>query len=200
MHKKTTNSRILVVVVKWRHRAIVLLWKYPHFLFGETYFILLGYFYYGVGIHKRKEDFLKKKGCNIPFKLLKGMAKFIVTVKNKSRISLVKLVTIISVISSNKGNHFLSRSFRRVATFSIYLWNFIATFGGWGLLLWELYGTVRLSEKVVKDGVIIGTSRSALQGNRAQRHYSRLKSSDDLLVSWSGRGVGGVLLFMTAST
>ena len=25
MHKKTTNSRILVVVVKWRHRAIVLL-------------------------------------------------------------------------------------------------------------------------------------------------------------------------------
>ena len=76
-----------------------------------------------MGIHKRKEDFLKKKGCNIPFKLLKGMAKFIVTVKNKSRISLVKLklVTIISVISSNKGNHFLGRSFRRVATFSIYL-------------------------------------------------------------------------------
>ena len=25
LHKKTTNSRILVVVVKWRHRAIVLL-------------------------------------------------------------------------------------------------------------------------------------------------------------------------------
>ena len=61
-----------------------------------------------MGIHKRKEDVLKKKkGCNGPFKLLKEMAKFIITVKNKSRISLVKLVTIISVIiSSNKGNHF----------------------------------------------------------------------------------------------
>ena len=60
-----------------------------------------------MGIHKRKEDVLKKKGCNVPFKLLKEMAKFIITVKNKSRISLVKLVTIISVIiSSNKGNHF----------------------------------------------------------------------------------------------
>ena len=92
-----------------------------------------------MGIHKRKEDFLKKKGCNVPFKLLKGMAKFIITVKNKSRISLVKLVTMISVIFSNKGNHFLSRSFRRVATFGIYLRNFIAAFGG--LLLWEL--TVR---------------------------------------------------------
>ena len=30
LHKKTTNSRILVVVVKWRHRAIVLLT--PQFL------------------------------------------------------------------------------------------------------------------------------------------------------------------------
>ena len=39
--------------------------------------------------------------------------------------------SIISVIiSSNKGNHFWSRSFRRVASFGIYLWNFIATFGG----------------------------------------------------------------------
>ena len=26
LHKKTTNWRILVVVVKWRHRAIVLFW------------------------------------------------------------------------------------------------------------------------------------------------------------------------------
>ena len=70
-----------------------------------SYYCFFVFFNYGVGIHKRKEDFLKKKGCNVPLKLHKGMAKIIITVKNKSRISLVKLVTIISVISSNKGNH-----------------------------------------------------------------------------------------------
>ena len=42
-------------------------------------------FGYGMGIHRRKEDFLKlKKGCN---ESLKGMSKIIITVKNKSRIS-----------------------------------------------------------------------------------------------------------------
>ena len=73
----------------------------------ETYFILLFFFFLlRCGYSQTKGRFFeKKKGCNVPFKLPKGMAKFIITVKNKSRISLVKLVTIISVVSSNKGNH-----------------------------------------------------------------------------------------------
>ena len=65
-----------------------------------------------------------------------------------------------------------------------------------GLLLWEVYGRVRLSEKVVKDGdKSVSTPREERQCN-----YSRPRSSDDLLVSWSGRGMQGVLLFMTAYT
>ena len=71
-------------------------------------------FDYGVGIHRQKEDFLKK-GCNVPFELHKGMSMIIITVKHKSRISLLKLVVpTISFISSKKRNHFLSRYFRRV--------------------------------------------------------------------------------------
>ena len=35
---------------------------------------------YGLGIHRRKEDF-KKKRCTAPFELLKGMSKIIITVK-----------------------------------------------------------------------------------------------------------------------
>ena len=90
------------------------------------------------------------------------MAKFIITVKNKSRISLVKLVTIISVIiSSNKGNHVWSRSFRRVASFGIYLWNFIATFGG-GCY----FGKFTVGWDYLRKSLKTGTSRSALQGNR----------------------------------
>ena len=38
-------------------------------------------FDYGVGIHRRKEDFFPKKRCNLPFELNKGMSKIIVTVK-----------------------------------------------------------------------------------------------------------------------
>ena len=65
-----------------------------------------------------------------------------------------------------------------------------------GLLLWEVYGRVRLSEKVVKDeDRSVSTPRE-----ERQCHYSRPRSSDDLLVSWSGRGMQGVLLFMTAYT
>ena len=65
-----------------------------------------------------------------------------------------------------------------------------------GLLLWEVYGRVRLSEKVVKDGdKSVSTPREERQCN-----YSRPRSSDDLLVSWSGRGMQGVLLFMTGYT
>ena len=90
------------------------------------------------------------------------MAKLIIAVKNKSRISLVKLVTIISVIiSSNKGNHFWSRSSRRVASFGIYLWNFIATFGG-GCY----FGKFTVGWDYLRKSLKTGTSRSALQGNR----------------------------------
>ena len=75
-----------------------------------------------MGIHRRKEAFLPKKRCNLPFELNKGMSKIAITVKNISRISLVNLVvTIISVISSKK----------------------VVIFGGsllsGGSSLWELY-------------------------------------------------------------
>ena len=62
--------------------------------------------------------------------------------------------------------------------------------GGGGCYFWEVYGRVRLSEKVVKDGdKSVSTPREERQCN-----YSRPRSSDDLLVSWSGRGMQGVLL------
>ena len=68
-----------------------------------------------MGIHRRKEDFLrkKKKSFTILFELHKGISKITITVeKDTSRISLVKLVaTIISVISIKRGNTF------EVATF-----------------------------------------------------------------------------------
>ena len=38
------------------------------------------FFYHVVGIHKRKEDFEKKR-CNVPFELRKGISKIIITVK-----------------------------------------------------------------------------------------------------------------------
>ena len=102
-----------------------------------------------MGIHKRKEDVLKKKkGCNGPFKLLKEMAKFIITVKNKSRIILVKLVTIISVIiSSNKGEKSRLKSLLSEGRF---FWHLPVKFyryfrGGGGCYFWEVYGRVRLS-------------------------------------------------------
>ena len=134
MHKKTTNSRILVVVVKWRLVQLSHC-ENIHIFYLEKLISYYCLFFFklrcGYSQTKGRRFEKKKKGCNVPFKLLKEMAKFIITVKNKSRVSLVKLVTIISVIiSSNKGNHFWSRSSRRVASFGIYLWNFIATFGG----------------------------------------------------------------------
>ena len=36
---------------------------------------------YAVGIHRRKEDFLKKKRCKVSFELQKGMSTIIITVK-----------------------------------------------------------------------------------------------------------------------
>ena len=40
-------------------------------------------FDYGVGIHRRREDFLTttKKRCNVPFELHKGMSEIVITVK-----------------------------------------------------------------------------------------------------------------------
>ena len=38
-------------------------------------------FDYVVGIHRHKEDFLKKKKCNVPFELHKGMQNIIIIVK-----------------------------------------------------------------------------------------------------------------------
>ena len=38
-------------------------------------------FDYVVGIHRHKEDFLKKKRCNVPFELHKGMQNIIIIVK-----------------------------------------------------------------------------------------------------------------------
>ena len=163
-------------------------WKHPHFLFGEIYFISLFVFFLitvWVFTNERK-TFWKKKGCNVPFKLLKEMAKFIITVKNKSRISLVKLVTIISVIiSSNKGNHFWSRSSRRVASFGIYLWNFIATFGGGGVVT---FGKFTVGWDYLRKSLKTGTSRSALQVNRG----SVTRAGHGVLTTcWSpGRGGG----------
>ena len=54
-------------------------------------------FDYVVGIHKHKEDFLKKKRCNVPFELHKGMQNIII---------IVKKYIYISIICSKKGNHF----------------------------------------------------------------------------------------------
>ena len=81
------------------------------------------------------------------------MAKFIITVKNKSRIILVKLVTIISVIiSSNKGEKSRLKSLLSEGRFFWHLpVKFYRYFRG-GCYFWEVYGRVRLSEKVVKDG------------------------------------------------
>ena len=57
-------------------------------------------FDYGVGIHRRKEDFLPKKRCNLPFELNKGMSKIIITVRKYISDQFGK--AIISVISSKK--------------------------------------------------------------------------------------------------
>ena len=40
-----------------------------------------GLFDYFLGIHRQKEDFSKKKRCNVPFELHKGMPKIIIIVK-----------------------------------------------------------------------------------------------------------------------
>ena len=68
--------------------AIIVRTSIHNFLFGETYFMLLllnksskELFDYVVGIHKHKEDFLKKKRCNVPFELHKGMQNIIIIVK-----------------------------------------------------------------------------------------------------------------------
>ena len=155
--------------------------KSTFFIWRNLFHIIVVFFFITVWVFtNERKIFWKKKGCNVPFKLPKGMAKFIITVKNKSRISLVKLVTIISVVSSNKGNHCWSRFFRRVASFGTLPVKFyryfrgVVTFGNFTI------GWVDYLRKSLKTG----TSRSALQGNRAQCHYSRLQSSD--LVSWSG--------------
>ena len=77
----------------------------------------------------------------------------IITVKHKSRISLLKLVVpTISFISSKKRNHFLSRYFRRVVilgeTESIKLL-FIATLEGSLLPGVVTLGTLRCSDSDV---------------------------------------------------
>ena len=84
------------------------------------------------------------------------MAKFIITVKNKSRIILVKLVTIISVIiSSNKGEKSRLKSLLSEGRF---FWHLPVKFyryfrgGGGGVTFGEFTGGGGYREKVVKDG------------------------------------------------
>ena len=103
------------------------MWKQQHFLFGEPiscHSFLNKYskklFDYCVGIHRRKEDFLKKKNVHVMNLLsyIKECQRSLQLLKNKSRISLGKLViTTISIVSSKKKNNFWSRYFRRVVIF-----------------------------------------------------------------------------------
>ena len=64
------------------------------------------------GYSQTKGRLFKKKRCNVPFELHKGMSKII----NRQKINIRSVwwsfsVTIISVISGKKGNHFWSRYF-----------------------------------------------------------------------------------------
>ena len=90
------------------------------------------------------------------------MAKFIITVKNKSRISLAKLVTIITFEVTPFGGSLLLA----------FTCEILSLLSG-GLLLWEVYGRVRLSEKVVKDGdrlaCVAGVERGRGRGNLGRR-------------------------------
>ena len=59
-----------------------------------------------MGIHRQKEDFLKKKMYCVPFSVIhKGVSviitRVIITVKNRPRISLVKLVAIKKICSTS---------------------------------------------------------------------------------------------------
>ena len=62
-----------------------------------------------MGIHRRKEDFKKKDVMYLLSYIKEYLQRSLQLLKNKSQISLVKLVvTIISfIVSSKKGNHFL---------------------------------------------------------------------------------------------
>ena len=92
------------------------MWKHPSFYLEKSIpcYCLLNrnskeLFDYSVVIFTDERKTFKRKKCNVPLELHKGMSKIIITVKNKSRMSLVKLVvSIISFISSKKENYFSS--------------------------------------------------------------------------------------------
>ena len=88
----------------WRN---LLQWVITCYCFLNKYSKQL--FNYAAGIHRRKEDFLKERIFWVTYRTVKDPK----PLRNKSWISLVKLVvTIISVISNTKGNRFWSRYFR----------------------------------------------------------------------------------------
>ena len=88
----------------WRN---LLQWVITCYCFLNKYSKQL--FNYAAGIHRRKEDFLKERTFWVTYRTVKDPK----PLRNKSWISLVKVVvTIISVISNTKGNRFWSRYFR----------------------------------------------------------------------------------------
>ena len=141
--------------------------KHPHFLFGETcfrftYCFLNQYskelFDDGVGIYRRKEDFLKKKDVICIFWVTYwGMSKINITVKNKPRISLVKLVvTIISVFLARREITFeavvLSKGYSSEGR---YFWHLLTPVKSYRYFRGVTLGTLRYSSRILSYSAVI---------------------------------------------